>query len=360
MGMRKALLVGTLAIASMVAAAAGADGVRVSLVGSRPVLTVGQAWTAKLSVRPASFGGTVRVVATGPKRIDVRASGGHGSYRARLAFPAAGRWTLAARTGTSTSSLGRIQVRKAAAMALRFVWPTSVEVEPGGSLLLVENGLRRLLRIAPASGRVNEVAALTKPYAVRRAPSGGIFVTDGAHLLRIDGTGVPVTAATSASGIGPIAIAPNGDVYFATDTAIFRLSGGKGSPARIAGKTQLAAPHGLAVAADGAVLVSDTGNHRILRVDPASGAVTSFAELPVPRGIDVAADGTVYVVEGATSRVVHLSSAGKRLGVVGPVFDDPYDLRVAPGGVLYVVESLASGDVRRVAPDGTATVVSRR
>jgi serine/threonine-protein kinase len=235
-----------------------------------------------------------------------------------------------------------------------------VEVEPGGSLLLVENGLRRLVRIAPARGRVTEVAALTKPYAVRRAPSGGIYVTDGANLLRIDGTTGPVRVATAATDIGPIVIAPNGDVYFATDIAIFRLSGGKGAPARIAAKTQLSGPHGLAVAADGAVLVSDTGNHRILRVDPASGAVTSFAELPVPRGIAVAADGTVDVVDGATSRVVHLSSTGTRLGVVGPVFDDPYDLRAAPGGVLYVVESLASGDVRRVAPDGTATVVSRR
>ncbi len=359
-GMRKALLVGTVAIVITAATAAGAGGVRVSLVGGRPVVTAGRAWTAKLTVRPFSFGGPVHVIATGPTRIDVRASGGHGSYRARLVFPAAGRWTLTARAGTSTSILGRVQVRKAAAVPLTFVWPTSVEIEPGGSLLLVENGLRRLVRIAPATGRVTEVAALTKPYAVRRSPSGGIFVTDGPNLLRIGGTSAPVQIAQAATDIGPIAIAPNGDVYFATDRVIFRLSGGKVAPARIAAKAQLSAPHGLAVAADGALLVSDAGNHRILRVDPASGAVSSFAELPVPRGVDVAADGTVYVVDGATSRVFHLSSTGTRLGVVGPVFDEPYDVRVAPGGVLYVVESLASGDVRRVAPDGTATVVSRR
>jgi sugar lactone lactonase YvrE len=358
--MRKALLVGTVAIAGTLATAAGADGPRVSLVGTGPAPTVGQAWTAKLTVRPASFNGAVHVIATGPKRMDVRASGGHGSYRARLVFSAAGRWTLTARTGSSSSSLGRVQVRRAAAAPLTFVWPSSVEVEPSGSLLLVENGLRRLVRVVPATGRVTEIASLTKPYAVRRARSGSIFVTDGPELLRIDGTKAPVKVAEASTDIGPIAIAPNGDVYFATDTAIFRLSGGKGTPARIAAKTQLSGPHGLAVAADGSILVSDTGNHRILRIDPASGATASFAALPVPRGIEVATDGTVDVVDGATSRVVHFSRSGSRLGVVGPAFDDPYDLRAAPGGVLYVVESLASGDVRRVGPDGTATVVSGR
>ncbi len=357
--MRTALLVGTAAIVAAVATAAGAGGVHVSLSGARPVVTVGRAWTAKLTVRPVSFGGPVHVIATGTKRIDVRASGGHGSYQARLVLPAAGRWTLTARAGTSTSSLGAIQVRNAAT-PLTFVWPTSVEVEPSGSLLLVENGLRRLVRVAPATARVTELAALTKPYAVRRSPSGDIFVTDGPNLLRVDGTSAPMQVAKAATDIGPIAISPSGDVYFATDAAIFRLAGGRGTPARIAIKEQLSGPHGLAVAADGSLLVSDTGNHRILRVDPASGAMASFAKISVPRGIDVGADGTVYVVDGGTSRVVHLGASGRRLGVVGPVFDDPYDLRVAPGGALYVVESLASGDVRRVAANGTTTVVARR
>ena len=76
------------------------------------------------------------------------------------------------------------------------MWPTSVDVEPGGSLLLVENGLRRLVRILP-SGRVTEIAALAKPYAVRRAPSGNVFVTDGPTLLRIDGTSAPAKVASA-------------------------------------------------------------------------------------------------------------------------------------------------------------------
>src|SRR5690242_618372 len=103
----------------------------------------------------------------------------------------------------------------AAPTPLTFVWPTSVEVEPGGSLLVVENGLNRLVRVSP-TGRVTQVAALLEPYAVQRSRSGRIYVTDGPVLRRIDGKRAPVKVAQAESDIGPIAIAPNGDVYFTT------------------------------------------------------------------------------------------------------------------------------------------------
>jgi streptogramin lyase len=357
---RATVLICAAAIGAVACATSAAESIRVSLVGRPAAVTVGRAWTVNLSVRPTAFHGVVLVTAVGPRRIDVRASGGHGSYRARLVFPAAGRWTLTAHAGTTTSRLGSVQVRRGAPTPLTFVWPTSVAVEPDGSLLLVENGLHRLVRIAPATGRVTEIAALTKPYAVERAPSGSIFVTDGPFLRRIDGTSAPVKVAGADADIGPIAIARNGDVYYATSTQIWKLRDGTGAPVRIAEQAQLSGPHGLAIGADGAILVADTGNNRILRVDPQSGAVTTFARVAVPRGMDVAADGTIDVVDGDANRVLHLSASGKQLGLVGPTFDDPYAVEAAPGGTVYVVESLESGDVRRVASDGTVTTVSRR
>ena len=185
---REAVLV-PLAAGAVAAAGLAAPGVHVSLSGIPPALVAGRTWTMKLTVRPASFAGVVRVTGTGPRRIAVRATGGHGSYRARLVFPVAGKWTLDARAGTSVSRLGSVRVQKAAPTPLAFVWPTSVDVEPSGSLLLVENGRLRLLRVDPATGHETVVASLTKPYAVQRAPSGAVFVTDGPLLRRIDGTG---------------------------------------------------------------------------------------------------------------------------------------------------------------------------
>jgi len=245
----------------------------------------------------------------------------------------------------------------ASAAPLTFVWPTTVAVEPGGSLLLVENGLGRLLRIDLATGKVTRLAQLTKAYAVVRSRSGSIYMTDGPFLKRIDGRKAPVTVATVPGGIGPIAISRDGSVFCSTGKAIFELVGGKGKPVRVAPKVKLSAPHGLAVEADGHVLVSDTDNGRIVRIDPRSGKATTVAKLPIPHGIAVAADGTIDVASGALNRVIRLSKTGKQLGFVGGTFDDPYTLAVAPGGVVYVVESLQAGDVRRVAPDGTMTTV---
>jgi streptogramin lyase len=245
----------------------------------------------------------------------------------------------------------------AAPTPLTFVWPTSVDVEPDGSLLVVENGLRRLDRVSPA-GEVTQVATLTKPYAVQRTRSGSIYVTDGPALRRIDGAGAPAIVTRAVSDIGPIAVARNGDVYFTTEAALWKLPRGKRAPVRLVRTTRFSSPHGLALMRDRTVLVADTGDHRIVRVAPARGKVTVFARLATPAGIEAAGDGTVYVVDAAAKRILHLAAGGRRLGYLRPTFGDPYALALAPGGVIYVVDTAETGYIRRIAPDGTVTTVS--
>jgi streptogramin lyase len=242
-----------------------------------------------------------------------------------------------------------------AAAPVTFVWPTSIDVEPDGSLLVVENGLHRLLRVDPASGRTVVVAAgLAKPYAVARAGSGAIYVTDAGALKRIDGAGAPRVVARVTEDVGPIALAPNGDVYFTTSTDVFRLPRGAGKPVRLA--TGLGGPHGIALAPDGDVLVSDTDAHRVLRIDPKTGAASTLTKVANPRGIDVASDGTIDVVDAAAHRVGHFSARGKRLGWIGGRFGDPYALAVTPTAV-FVVDTSATGTVVRVGRDGAVSTV---
>lgn len=224
---------------------------------------------------------------------------------------------------------------------LTFSWPTSVDVEPGGSLLVVENGRHRLLRITGSRTTVL-AAGLAKPFEARRTSSGTIVLSNGHALQRLGASGRPVvTLARAAGDIGPIALSGT-RIYYATGTSLYRL----GTKAPLA--AGLSGPHGLAVAQDGAVLVSDTGNARILRVDPATGATSTLAQLAGPRGLDVAPDGTVYVADGTSKRILHLTATGTRLGAVGPRFGDPYDVAVAPQGVLYVVDTAETGRVVRV------------
>lgn len=351
--MRTVLVVcGALVLATCSASAAG-PGIRVALAGPRSAPTVGQPWTARLAVRPETYRGAVRVTARGPGRLTTRASRTGGSYRARLVFTAAGRWTLTARAGGSTSRLGSVTVRRP---ALRFAWPTSVDDQPDGSLLVVENGRARVLVVQPATGATRVLTTgFEKPYAAVRAASGTIYVSDGRALKRAEAGGTPQTVATADEDIGPIAIAPNGDVFYTTGTPLFRLPAGGGPPQRVA--AEFTGTHGLAVAEDGAVLVSDTGGDRVVRVDPATGAGATLFRTADPRGIDVAADGTIYVVESEAKRVGRYSAAGARLGPVGPVYGDPYDVAAGPGGTAFVVDTAASGVIRRVAPNGRTVTI---
>lgn len=332
--------------ACLVVGVSGGNGVHVTRVGGGSP-TAGKSWTVKLAVRPRSFGGRVQLVATGPSRLDVRARGGRGSYQARLVFPRTGVWTLTARAGSALSRLGSVRVRPA---PLAFDQPTGVAVTRTGSLLVVEFGQRRLLRVDPATGRAVQVAKLVKPWGVALAPSGSAYVSDLGWLKRIDAGRAPQVVATADPGveIGPVGVAPNGDVVYATVSAVYRLARGAGPPQQLAAGTTLAGPHGIAVATDGSVLLSDTGNDVVRRIDPA-GAVSVFASVGNPRGIAVAPDGSVYVASGDEHRVVHLSASGQRLGVVGPRLYDAYALAVARDGTVYA-DDIGADLIRRIPP----------
>ena len=316
------------------------------------------------------------MTASGARRVRVRASGRRGSYRARLVFPTAGLWRLTARAGGTASRLGSVRVRRAPAKPLLFLQPTSIDLQPSGDLLLVENNPGRVLRVSPATGQVRVlVPSLFRPYAIVRGASGSVYISIGNRLQRLNGTGAPTTVAEVPQGIeiGPIAAAPNGDIYYSTATQVFRLPGGTGLSVHIAGTgaeggggdggpavdAQFSSPHGLAVAADGALLVSDRGNDRVRRIDPATGLISAFGAVGEPYGIDVLPDGTVYVIEGTTNRVVRLAPTGARLGYLGPGFVNASDVEAAPDGTAYLLQAGSTGRIRRITPDGSVTTVSR-
>jgi len=284
----------------------------------------------------------------------------HGRYRARVVFPMAGRWTFGARTQGIRVRLGSVRVRPRA-IPLRFTWPTSVDAEPDGSLLLAEGGDQtghgRVLRIDPATGKTVVVARADEAYSVAHAPSGVVYLSAGHLLLRLDGKGGTTRVAQADGDIGPVAVAANGDVYFTTQTQVFRVAGGTGAPTPVAG--QLSGPHGLAVTSDGGLLVADTGHGRVVRIDLKTGVAETWGEIGEPRGMEIARDGTVYVVDASTHRVIHLMADGRPLASPPHVFFDPYDLAVAADGSVYVVDTSVSGRLYRIAPSGKAAVVSR-
>jgi len=88
-----------------------------------------------------------------------------------------------------------------APVPLAFTQPTSIDLEPAGTLLLVENNPGRLLRIDPGPGRTTAVIpTLTRPYAVVRAASGDLLLSAESRL-----SDVVVFANDPARGRGPLA-----------------------------------------------------------------------------------------------------------------------------------------------------------
>lgn len=92
--------------------------------------------------------------------------------------------------------------------------------------------------------------------------------------------------------------------------------------------------------------------------DPRTHVTTTLIRVGEPRGIDVAGDGSLFLVEATAKRVGHYGATGAHLGDAGPVFNDPYDVEVGADGTVFVLETAASGTIKRIAPDGSVSTLS--
>jgi len=154
-------------------------------------------------------------------------------------------------------------------------------------------------------------AAFDQPRAAAVGPDGSVFIADtfNHRVRRVD----PGGAVTTLVGTGQAAFS------------------GDGGPA---GAATLHWPHGVAVDPAGAGLfIADSANHRIRRVDLASGTITTLAG-------------------GATA-----GAAGDGGPAVAAQLEDPKAVWVAPAGDLYIADS-GNERIRRVDPSGTISTIA--
>lgn len=148
-------------------------------------------------------------------------------------------------------------------------------------------------------------------------------------------------------------------------------------------KARFCGPNALALDKDGTLLVADSRNHRIRRVTP-GGVVTTIAgggapngpggqaEGPAPEarfrypsGVAVTPDGAVLIADTGNHRICRLKdgtvsllaggSAGSRDGQgAAAQFQAPATLTLSPDGALWVLDA-ATGAIRRVDPAGRVT-----
>ncbi len=238
---------------------------------------------------------------------------------------------------------------------------------------------------------------------VRKVDTGGVIstVAGGGNPADGLGDGGPATAASIDHPEG-VTVGPGGDLFI-SDTYHMRVrkvsdgmittvagngtgrSGGDGGPAS---KAQFSDPQGLARDAAGNLFVADKYNHRIRRIDGATGMVTTVAgngarghggdggpataaQLFEPLGVAVDGAGNVFVTESAGNRVRKVNTLGLITtfagggpavpGDGGPAtgvaLGAPSGLAVDGAGNLYIAD-VGHDLVRKVTPDGIISTIA--
>jgi len=209
--------------------------------------------------------------------------------------------------------------------------------------------------------------------------AGGLtYVLDAGHgrVLGLDGSGAVTYDSSAAVDMDqPLAIATDGSRLFVADSlagevlvldSAGRLEKTVRLPAAV-GAEKPVRPIGVAVAADGRILVSDAANHRVLFLDAegtllkavGAGMRAAGSEgFNVPGALTTDAQGNVYVVDTLNGRVVKLSAEGAfirdfgRLGGTAGTLSRPKGVAVDGSGRVFVSDGLQAA-VEVFAADGT-------
>ena len=268
------------------------------------------------------------------------------------------------------------------AVEARLGEPKGVAVDAAGNLFFVDGGNRRIRKV-DSSGTISTFAGtgesgfggdggpaveakLNFPADVTVDAAGNLFIADRNNLRirKVDSSGIITTIA----GVG-----------------FGRSSDGEGGPAV---EAYLFGPDAVAVDAAGNLFFTETGNHRVRRVD-LSGIITTIAgtgesgfdgdgspataaRFKRPRDLAVDGAGSLYIADTDNHLIRKVDSSGTISTVAGtgesgfdgdggPAVDahltGPRGVAVDAAGNLFIADS-SNHRIRKVDPSGTITTVA--
>ncbi len=269
---------------------------------------------------------------------------------------------------------------KTAAGASVLSEPRGAALGPNGLLYVVDSATSKVTAFRPdgtvalqwgskgsGDGEFNE------PWGIAVAPTGEVYVADtwNHRIQKFDANGRFLTrwgsfadtkgqlGVQAGAFYGPrsVAVASNGNVLV-TDTGNKRVQlfdpegrfismfGGDGSE-----PGQLREPVGIAIDGAGNVYVADTWNHRIQKFDPNGRPLAQFAvsgwdsqSIVNKPYLAVSREGQIFYTEPEKNRFLVLDSNGQPLGIKGTLgtdpsaFNVPIGIAVSPAGEVFVVD----------------------
>ena len=298
-------------------------------------------------LRVTAGGGTITAV-VGDAIPGFRGDGGPAS-NARLDSPEA--VAVDHRGNIYVADRGNRCVRKVAAATgiittvadPRGMDPTGVAVDRSGQVFVADETANRLWSVSP-SGAISVLKTVVQgPYALATAPDGTLVVSETkarrvSRLLR----NAPAVVVAGTGGVG---------------------YGGDGRPARDA---FLRSPQGLALDGRGNLYIADMGNHRIRRIDAATGVITTVAGngsagfdgdggpavaamLHRPHAVAVDREGNVLIADTGNNRV-------RRMDTKGLIRTVSASGEPSVPSAVGIVPSFNPAEPRAVAVDGSGNV----
>jgi sugar lactone lactonase YvrE len=292
-----------------------------------------------------------------------------------------------------------------AGAAARFGDPFAVAIDRHGTLYVADAGDRGHIRKIDADGIVTTLpGTFDTPSGLAVDRKGNLFVAEtGAHAIRRispDGTVTTVAgggapgyrdgAASEALFNGPIGVAADdkGNVYVAdsyndrirviTADGQVRTVAGQAGPAFVDGQGSAAAfdtPTGIALDHDGALLIADSGNDAIRKMEP-DGHVSTLARTDRDGGNGLLSgiiglaptwDGFLYIASYKRGRIVQMSPQGALRVLAGPGatiggndnlrFMGPAGLAIDRKGALFVADASAY-TIYKVGPRRADTAIT--
>lgn len=223
------------------------------------------------------------------------------------------------------------------ATAASFNTPSGLALDTDGNLYVADTGNNRIRKITP-EGQVSTVAG-----------DGTAGYRDGpAAQAQFNG---PIGVAVDAKGNVYVADTYNDRIRTITSDGQVSTVAGKGTPGYADGERNTAlfdTPCSIAVAADGTIIVADTGNDSLRRIRPDGNVSTVLVhqDLSSPTGIALSHDNFIYVTELDRSRVVQIAPDGAASVVAGDGserFNQPTGIALGPHNnqpaELYVADS---------------------
>ena len=274
----------------------------------------------------------------------------------------------------ATSNVATVTVAMPSTVTLRYlgentrdparITPTAIVREPSGSYAFINGDM--IKRLSADQSSITHVTGGTGPGTADGGPAVAMFNTPKG--LTIDAAGNLYVADTGSCTIRKVT--PDGTV-----STLAGLANAVGGANGTGAAARFYNPSGIAMGPDGNLVLADAGNHRIRRVTPA-GVVTdvagsslagfrdgsaSVAQFSSPFDVAVAANGDIFVSDTGNRRIRRISAAGAvstlagsglnetlqpRNGI-GTAADIPGPNHLAIGAdTLYVYD--ASGQIRAI------------